>query len=282
VTVAIVTDSTCDMGPEALRALRAEMVPLTVHFGQETFRDWIELSPEAFYRKLAQAPVLPTTSQPTPGEFAEVYRRLAESGVDGIASVHLSSKLSGTLESALLAAKDAPVHVDVIDSLTVSGGLALVVKAACAARDAGGDLETIGAAARQCSDSIELFFVLDTLEFLVRGGRAGRAAGLAASLLNIKPVLEVRGGVIEPFMRSKGSRRAIVEMATHVAERSKALGPLEIRIISALADDLCQLLADAIVSAGTLIATMEFGGIGTVIGTHAGPRALGVAYHSGK
>ena len=276
--VAIVTDSTCDMGPEALRALDVAMVPLTVHFGDESFRDWVDLSPEGFYEKLAQCVVMPTTSQPTPGEFAVVYRRLAEEGAERIVSIHLSAKLSGTYDSALLAAKDSPVAVEVLDSVTVCGGMALVVKAACAARDGGGDFDAIVAAARRSIDSIELFFVLDTLEYLVRGGRAGRATGLAAALLNIKPVLEVRGGVIEPFMRSKGTRKAIAEISRHVAGRSVVLGPLDVVIIEALAEDLRRELEDALVAAGTRINSLAHFGIGSVIGTHSGPRALGVAY----
>ena len=276
--VALVTDSTCDMGPAALRALGVEMVPLTVHFGDESFRDWVDLTPAGFYEKLAHSAVLPTTSQPTPGEFAAVYRRLAEEGAESIVSIHLSSKLSGTYDSALLAAKDAPVLVAVIDSATVCAGTALVIKAACAARDVGGDFDAVVGAAQRSLGSIELFFVLDTLEYLVRGGRAGRATGLAAALLNIKPVLEVRGGVIEPFMRSKGTRKAIGEISRHVAERSRALGPLDVILIEALAEDLRSELEEGLVAAGTRISTLAYGGIGTVIGTHAGPRALGVAY----
>lgn len=276
--IAVVTDSTCDLGPAALVARDVSMVPLKVHFGDETFRDWVDLTPTVFYPKLRSAAHLPTTSQPTPGEFSEVYRRLADEGAEGIVSIHLSSKLSGTYESARLAAETAPVPVRVIDSYTVSGPMAFAIDAACAARDRGLTLGEVAEAASTTAEATELFFVLDTLDFLVKGGRAGRAQGMAAALLNIKPVLQVRGGLIEPFRRAKGTNRALREMAEHVAARSKKLGPLKIVVIHAVAESLADELANAIRSAGTDIAELSFDEIGSVIGTHVGPRAVGVGY----
>ena len=124
--------------------------------------------------------------------------------------------------------------------------------------------------------------MLDTLDYLVKGGRAGRTQGMAASLLNIKPVLEVTGGLIEPFKKSKGTNKAIREMAEHVAERSRKLGPLKIIVIDAVAKNLADELGNAIRSAGTDIAELTFADIGSVIGTHVGPRALGVGYAPAK
>lgn len=276
--IAVVTDSTCDLGPEALARRGVEMVPLKVHFGDTTFRDWVDFTPAGFYPKLREAANLPTTSQPTPGEFTEVYERLAATGVDGIVSIHLSAKLSGTFESATMAAATSPVPVRVVDSLFVSGAIGLIVDAACAARDAGGDLDAVERAALDASSKTELFFVLDTLDYLVKGGRAGRAQGLAASLLNIKPVLQVTGGVIEPFKKCKGTNKAIKEMAEHVAERSRKLGPLKVVVIHAVAENLADELSNAVRSAGADIAELSYDAIGSVIGTHVGPRAVGVAY----
>lgn len=276
--IAVVTDSTCDLGPEALAARGVAMVPLKVHFGDETFLDWIDLTPADFYPRLRSAAQLPTTSQPTPGEFAEVYQRLADEGAEGIVSIHLSAKLSGTYESAVMAASNAPVPVRVVDSTFVAGAISLIIDAACAARDAGGSLDDVEKAAVDTAAKTELFFVLDTLDYLVKGGRAGRTQGMAASLLNIKPVLQVTGGVIEPFKKSKGTNKAIREMAEHVAERSRKLGPLKIVVINAVAENLADELANAIRSAGTDIAEMAYGQIGAVIGAHVGPRAVGVGY----
>lgn len=276
--IAIVTDSTCDLGPSALAGMGVAMVPLKVHFGDTTYRDWVDLEPHDFYPMLRSAAHLPTTSQPTPGEFADVYKRLADEGADGIVSVHLSTKLSGTYESAVMAASTAPVPVRVVDTKLVCCGMDFAIEAVCAARDAGGYLDAVEKAAVEASSRTELFFVLDTLDYLVKGGRAGRAQGMAASLLNIKPVLEVTGGVIEPFKKAKGTAKAIREMAEHVADRAKKLGPLQVVVVSAVAGDLADELANAIRSAGTEIATLRQDEIGAVIGTHVGPRAVGVAY----
>jgi DegV family protein with EDD domain len=276
--IAVVTDSTCDRGPTALAAIGVIMVPLKAHFGDQTFRDWIDLTPTDFYPMLRSAGQLPTTSQPTPGEFTEVYRRLAEQGVEGIVSIHLSQKLSGTVESALMAAETSPIPVRVVDSTFVSCGMDFAIRAACTARDAGEDLDTVEKAALNAVAGTELFFVVDTLDYLVKGGRAGRAQGMAAALLNIKPVLQVTGGVIEPFKKCKGTTKAIREMAEHVANRSKKLGALDIVVIHAVAQNLADELCNAIRSAGADIASITVDEIGSVIGTHVGPRAVGVGY----
>jgi DegV family protein with EDD domain len=276
--IAIVTDSTCDRGPAALAARNVTMVPLKVHFGDETFLDWTDLTPDQFYPRLRAAAQLPTTSQPTPGEFAEVYQRLADEGAEGIVSIHLSAKLSGTYESATMAASTAPVPVRVVDTTFVSCGMDFAIDAACAVRDAGGYLDAVEKAAVDLASKTELFFVIDTLDYLVKGGRAGRAQGMAAALLNIKPVLQVTGGVIEPFKKSKGTNKAIREMAEHVADRGKKLGPLRVVVVHAVAQNLADELSNAIRSAGAEIATLSCDEIGAVIGTHVGPRAVGVAY----
>jgi len=276
--IAVVTDSTCDRGPDALAAAGVTMVPLMVHFGDGAYRDWVELTPEQFFPKLRSAAQLPTTSQPTPGDFALVYRTLADEGAEGIVSIHLSAKLSGTVESALMAAENSPVPVRVIDSTFVSCGMDFAIEAACAARDTGADLDTVEKAALDAVAESELFFVIDTLDYLVKGGRAGRSQGMAAALLNIKPILRVTGGLIEPFKKCKGTNRAIREMAEYVAGESRKLGPLKIVVVHAVAQNLADELMNAIRSAGTDIAQMSCDEIGSVIGTHVGPRTVGVGY----
>ena len=276
--IAVVTDSTCDLGPKALEARGVAMVSLKVHFGDDTYCDWVDLTPQTFYPMLRSAATPPTTSQPTPGEFAAVYQRLADEGAEGIVSIHLSQKLSGTFESATMAASTAPVPVRVVDSTFVSGALTFAIDAACKARDEGAYLDAVERAAIDAAAKTELFFVLDTLDYLVKGGRAGRTQGMAASVLNVKPVLVVTGGLIEPYKKSKGTAKALREMAEHVAERSKKLGPLKIVVIHAVAENLADELGNAIRSAGTDIAELSFDEIGAVIGTHVGPRAVGVAY----
>lgn len=276
--IGIVTDSTCDLGPEWLAEHGVEMVPLKVLFGDETFRDWVDMRPDEFFERLASASVLPKTSQPSPAEFAATFRRLAEEGVEGIVSIHLSAALSGTFGSASIAAESSPVPVRLVDSKLVSTAAGLGVKAAIEARDAGGDLDAVHAAAQHACDHTELFFVLDTLDYLVKGGRAGKAQGLAASLLDIKPVLWIdEAGEVAPFKRVRGFKRAIGELAAHVAED---VGSRRVRIalLHACCPDAVGDLRKAIEATGVNAVYEPDVLLGAVIGTYAGPGAVGVAY----
>lgn len=279
-SVGIVTDSTCDMDPEELQALGVEMVPLKVLFGDETFLDWIDLPPARFFSKLAESKVFPKTSQPSPADFLEVYGRLADQGCDSIVSIHLSAALSGTYQSASLAAQDSPIPVHVIDSRKVTQGVALMVQAAVEARDEGLSGEAVAARLEGIADSMTLLFVLDTLEYLVKGGRAGKAAGLAASLLNIKPVLEVNSeGAVEPFKKVKGRKKALVEIAHKVAEDAAEKGRLRLALLHACTQDCGDDLRTAIEQSGADVEIVRVGLVGAVIGTYSGPDAVGCAYY---
>jgi len=273
--IAVVTDSTCDLGPEVLARMGVPMVPLKVHFGEETFSDYVDFTPADFYPRLVAASQNPTTSQPSPAEFLAVYRRLASEGAEGIVAVTISSKLSGTYESATLAAADSPVPVRVVDSTFTSAGQALIVERVVAARDAGGDLDAVEKAGTDAVAVTELYFVLDTLDYLVRGGRAGKAAGLAASLLNIKPILCVKNGVIEPFKKVKGSKKAYQEMAATAAQRSKEVGGVRVLLIHARAPELAELMTSELKAAGLVGEIGPTYEIGAVIGTHVGPKTVG-------
>jgi len=278
--VGIVTDSTCDLTPEELSALGVRMVPLKVMIGDDTFLDWVEMTPEGFYAKLATSATLPKTSQPTPAEFSAAYSELAEQGCEAVVSIHVTSALSGTVSSATLAAKTAPVPVHVIDTRKVTQALALVVKDAVEARDAGVDAEAIASRATAVAESMRLFFVLDTLDYLVKGGRAGKAQGIAASLLNIKPVLTMNAeGVIEPYKKVKGSKKAIVTLAALVAEEAKNHGRLRLSLLHACADDRADDLRAAIEATGADVEIVSTGLVGSVVGTYAGPAAVGCAYY---
>ncbi len=255
------------------------MVPLKVLFGDETFRDWVDLMPEEFFSKLSAARSLPKTSQPSPADFAEVYERLAEAGCDEIVSVHLTSALSGTFESATMAAGDARVPVHVFDTRLVSQATGLLVKVAVEARDKGADADQTVSALTDVRDSMRMYFVLDTLEFLVKGGRAGKAQGLAASVLNIKPILTFNDeGIIEPFKKVKGQKKAFAELAAQVAADSSA-GKVRLAFLHACAPELADALKDALVEAGADCEIDSTGFVGSVIGTYAGPGAVGCAYY---
>jgi len=278
----IVADSTCDLGPEWLADNDVKMVPLKVSFGEESYLDWVDMDPDEFYRKLQNAPALPKTSQPSPADFAVAYAELAERGCDEIVSIHLSAALSGTFDSATMAAADAPVPIRIVDTKRVSQATALCVRAAVEARDAGASAAGIEQAARDTADSSRLLFVLNTLEYLVKGGRAGKAAGLAASVLNIKPVLTFNDeGIVEPLKKVKGIKKAMSELAAQVAEDS-AKGPVALTVLHGAAPNLADGMRASLDLAGANYTLVSVGSVGAVIGTYAGPGMVGVAYHPSR
>lgn len=275
--VGIVCDSTCDLGPRWLKEHNVVMVPLKVEFGDVTYLDWVDLMPDQFYEKLATAEELPKTSQPSPADFGVVYRQLADEGYEGIVSIHLSAALSGTTESALMAAKVASVPVHAIDTRTVSMGTGLSVMTAAAVRDAGGDAVAVRDAVQKVVDTGRIFFALDTLEYLVKGGRAGKAQGLAASVLNIKPVLTFNAdGIIEPYKKVTGTKRAIAEIAAAAAEVGS--GPLRVGILHSQAPELAEKLIAEIQALERDCVIAGTARVGAVIGTYAGPRAVGAVF----
>ncbi len=225
--VRIVTDSTCDLPKEIVAALGIVVVPLTVFFGEEALLDGVDIDASAFYERLGTASELPRTSQPSAEMFRQVYERLGQETSE-IVSIHLSSKLSGTLNSASVARDQVAhggLHIELIDSYTVSLGLGLVVREAATAALAGAGLEDVVAAARRAMDRVEVVVVVDTLEYLRRGGRIGRASSFLGSVLSIKPIVGVDDGEVVPIERVRTRRRAeerIFELAT-ADGRAKAL-----------------------------------------------------------
>jgi DegV family protein with EDD domain len=274
--VAVVTDSTADIPREERERLGIEMVPLKVHFGDEVYLDNIDLTPGQFYQKLRAFDGLPTTSQPSPGDFLEVYKRLAESG-HAIVSIHLSSAMSGTYQSAQLARSMLPdADITVIDGRSVTYGLGMLVVGAAEAAAAGASSREVVERVLALRKAVRLYFLVDTLEYLHKGGRIGRAAALFGSLLNIKPILTIDDdGVISPVEKVRGAKKAI----TRIGERILAdfpNRPLEVTLavtpgFTETAQDLEGHLK------GTLdIRRFRIAEIGPVVGTHAGPGAAGV------
>ena len=276
----IVCDSTCDLGPDWLRDHDVVMVPLKVTFGDRSYLDWVELPPDRFFEMLASADTLPKTSQPSPADFAAAYRRLAEEGCTEIVSIHLTSALSGTMESVLMAAAGSPVPVRAIDTKSVVAGLSLPLLAALEAREAGQDADGIEAAARAVVSEQRLLFALDTLDYLVKGGRAGKAQGLAAAVLKIKPVLTFNEeGIIEPFTKVKGMRKALGAIAEEVVKAAGPTGRVRVAFLHAQAPDLVAELRSVLEATGVDIEFVSESSVGAVIGTYAGPRAIGVGFH---
>ena len=273
-TVRVVTDSACDLPENLVAAMGIEIVPLSIRFGTEEFVDREELSVDAFWERLRTSDDLPETSAPSAGAFEAKFRDLANRGATGIICINLSSRLSATMQSAQVAASavrdDCPIVV--IDSLTVSMGLgALCLTAARRAAD-GGRLEEIVEAVLSRRDRSHLFGALDTLEFLKRGGRIGGARALLGSMLSIKPIVEVAGGLVEEAGKVRTRSKALQVLADKVKAQ-----PVETcAVLQGQADDVEELLDR--ISPAIPRDDIVVGTVGPVIGTHAGPGVIGVTF----
>jgi uncharacterized protein len=274
-TTAIVYDSTADL-PVAEHP-DWTMVPLTVHFGEAEFRDYVDLTAAEFYERLASSSTHPTTSQPAPGAFIAVYRDLLQR-YEHVVSIHISSVLSGTYSSACAAAQEFPGRVTVIDSRLVSMPLALGLARAQDSLDAGARPCDLQALFDKVARESACLFSVDTLEFLQRGGRIGRAQALVGTLLGVHPLLAVEDGEVVPVGRVRGESRVLPELVAEFDRRSAAYPLIDVAI--AHADDLERAAElEALVRAARLgIRSVRILTLGAVVGTHAGPGALGLAY----
>ena len=274
--VRVVTDSACDLPDELVAELGIEVVPLSIRFGHDEFVDRQDLSTDEFWRRLSESSVLPETSAPAAGAFEKVFRTLADDGATGIVCINLSSKLSATMQAAQVAAKGVAdsCPVEVVDSLHVTMGLGNLCLAAARQAAAGGSVDAIVADVIDRRDRTRLYGTLDTLEFLKKGGRVGNARALLGSMLAIKPVVEVRDGVVEEAGKVRTRSKALRLLVDKVKE-----GPVEsLAVMHGQAPDLDELLdmLDPLVPRSEIV----IGQIGPVIGTHAGPRVIGVTFQT--
>ncbi|MEX2646334.1 MAG: DegV family protein [Gaiellaceae bacterium] len=271
---AIVVDSTADFPEAAARFPNWRIVPLYVRFGDESYRDYVDLGPAEFYRRLRTAPELPTTSQPTPGDFLAAYEELA--GYERIYSLHIAGRLSGTVESARAAAAEAGAdHVRIVDSDTASAAIGMLGLAVQRRLERGTTDEEIDELVARYRRDAELLFTVDTLEFLARGGRIGRAKAFAGQMLNVKPILTIKEGEVVPVKRVRGNQKAFMEFVRAFREGS-AEGPgLRVGIAHADAPERAEALAE-MVRRERPDAELELSTtLGAVIGTHAGPGCVG-------
>jgi DegV family protein with EDD domain len=271
-TVAIVTDSTADLPPE-LAALRSiTVVPLTLNFDGKPLLDGVDIRPDEFYRRLHSVTTHPTTSQPSPGRFAEVYKSLLADH-DSVVSIHISQKLSGTYESARqAAAMTDPKRVRVIDSELVSMSLGLITLAASSLASSGSNAEAIEAKVLDMRTSIQTYFSVATLEFLRRGGRIGRASALLGSVLQVKPVLCIRDGLVTPLERVRTFERALNRVVELTREVDRGHGVCII-VGHADAEADAQRIAREL---DPIAETLMIQPLGPVVGAHAGPGVVGV------
>lgn len=273
--IRVVADSACDLPEELIARHRLTIVPLTIRFGPEELAD---VGPKDFWAKCHASSLLPETSAPSPGAFAAAFRKLASEGADGVVCINLSSKLSATIQAAHAAAREVAdtVEVRVIDSCSVSLGQGLLILDAARRVEAGESLDQVAAAATGATPRIKVYGVLDTLENLKKGGRIGGARALLGSMLSIKPVIEVREGVVheESKQRTRGkSLHYLAEKVTQAAAKGRVQ---ELGVMHGDAADIDRFTD--MVTPGVPKDKIIVGLVGAVIGTHAGPGVVGVAW----
>lgn len=272
----IVTDSTADLPRELVEHHDIEIVPLTVRLGDKTFRDYFDLSPTEFYQMLGETEDFPTTSQPSAEEFLSTYTKLGSE--EKILSIHISTDLSATCQSASLALQQLPEwDVMVIDSRSTSVGLGLMVLEAAKAAKAGADAEEVAKLLEKLKSEIKVYFSVDSLDYLQKGGRIGKAQAFVGTMLKIKPLLALENGMVVPVEKIRGSSKLIrrmVELVKDDAGKSKIVkagfvwGESEEQITKLIAQ-----LGDSV-----QLEELCRNNIGTVITSHAGPTTFGVGY----
>lgn len=274
-TVRIVTDSACDLDADEAEELGIAIVPLSIRFGDEEYTDRVELSVSDFYRKLASSEVLPETAAPSPGAFEMCFRALAEEGADEIVCINLSLELSATGQAAMSAAAAVSdlVPVRCVDSHSITAGLGtMVLEAARAARD-GATADEVVALVERLIGRTRVYGVLDTLENLKKGGRIGAAKALLGTMLSFKPCLDLSSGAVVEAGRQRTRKKAVAWLNDIVAEHA----PVErLSIIHGEApdiDEFVEMVSEIVPRDQLRISTL-----GAVIGTHGGPRVLGVCF----
>lgn len=272
-TVRIVTDSTVDLQPEEAKTLGITIVPLTVFFGEEAYLDNVELDNASFYSKLQTSKELPRTSQPPPASFHAAFTLLIEEGADGIISVHLSAKLSGTYQSACTARDTLPedlrkVPIEILDSRSISAGMALGLKIAAEEARQNLSLEEIKAHLIDQFVRTRIVAVLDTLEFVKRGGRIGSASAMLGNMLSFKPIISLKDGEVVPLERPRTRGKAYARAAQIIAES----GPLQELAIAEASEEVGLQLAEVLrrVYQGEISRYK----LGSVLGTHTGPSTV--------
>ena len=270
-TVKIVTDSTCDLSPELAKQLGIIVVPVYLRFGDEVYRDGVDISQDEFYQKLEEGPIHPSTSQPTPADFADVYRKLSTE-TDAIVSIQVTSKLSGTYNSALQGRElvTGSCRIEVVDSLSVSMGLGLIAMTAARLAEAGESLQGVTEEVRQAIPSIRVLGVFDTLKYLLRSGRLGKATALLGTLLNVKPLITMRDGELFPAGQVRTRSKGIERLFDLV---KNALNIQELAIVHSTTPDEASSLRERI---GSILdkRRIHIARLGPALGVHGGPGTL--------
>jgi len=273
--VKIVTDSSADLPEEMIKELGIAVVPIYVRFGEEVHRDRVTISEEEFYRRLENTTVHPSTVQPGPQDFLEVYQKLS-AGADGIVSIHISGKLSGTWNSAMMARDmlEEGCPVEVIDTYATTMGLGLVVIAAARMAKAGGSLGKVVAAAKEAIPQIHLVAMFDSLKYLLLGGRIGKAKALLGSILNVKPMISLKDGELVPVGQARNRAKGMDKLFDFV---KNAADIQDLAVVYNTMPEEAQKLAERI---GSIFDKDKIimAKVGPALGVHMGPGMLIVVY----
>lgn len=273
----IITDSTADLTKEFILKHNIEIVPLTIHLGDKSWKDYYDVEPDEYYELLRKSSAFPTTSQPTPQDFVNAYSPFVEKG-EPILSVHLSSKLSGTFQSALLARSQfAGARIEVVDSLQASFALSMIVIICAEKANQGASLEEVADMARKIGPQIETYFSVDSLEYLHRGGRIGKAQAFLGTLMKIKPLLKVVNGEVQPIEKIRTRDRLLNRFVELVEQAAREHSQL---ILTVAESDNSEVMTELLGRLERIpgVSLVFRGKIGGVITSHAGPGALGIAF----
>ena len=274
-TVRVVTDSAADIPPDLASTKNITVVPLSVRFGDDSYLSGVELSADEFWQKLKSSTTPPATAAPSAGDFQETYERLIAEGATGIVSVHLSSKLSATYQSAQVAAQQLQgTPIEVIDTLAVSAGTGLLALRAAERADAAANAAEITAEVKELQSRVRLYGTIDTLEYLRRGGRIGGAQALLGTMLKVKPVISLEDGIVEPVTRVRTRQKALEHIAQLVASDAEKIDRLV--VLTGEAPDTDQFVS--MLEGSVRVPSSDVWGFGPIVGTHAGPGIIGVAY----
>ena len=273
--VRVVTDSSCDLPTRVVEEHGITVVPLTIRFGEEEFVDGRDLTPGQFWARCASSAVLPSTAAPSPGAFEEAYRAAAAGGADGVVCITLSSLLSATIQAAEAAARAVAdeIPVRVVDSKSVTMGLGTIVLEAARRAEAGACVDEVAKVALDLARRTRVHGALDTLDNLKKGGRIGKAQALLGSILSVKPVIEVRNGEVEPGPKVRTRGRALQYLVDKVLAEPTVEN---LAVMHGDAPDVGQLLA--LLAPHYPPDSIVVGDLGAVVGSHAGPRTIGVAF----
>ena len=276
--LAVLTDSTAYLPPKLIQQYPIHVIPLRIHCEETTYWDGVDLTPDQFYTKLSNGCPVPTTSQPSVGEFLKVYRELAGE-YSGVLVPLISSGISGTVDSALAAAEEIQdLEIEVIDSRITSAGLALIVAAAARAMEEGADLQDAARLARRAADRMHTYFVVDTLEYLHKGGRIGGASRYFGTALQIKPILTFdKQGRIDALDRIRTKKKALERLLELIQEGADGK-PIHAGVVHAQAPEEADQLRNRLEDRLDCV-EVETYQLSPVIGTHVGPGTLGIAMY---